>query len=150
VLRDAVIALAREHEFARVLINTGRPSAPTEYADTPLSVPDGEPFEGGPPPGAAAPDGPFEDGFLLARRGEGFLALHFGAGEAPAPETVRGFALEHVAVPAREDTRVLRERYGALDGATYVLRPDSHVAGRTRSAPAATIVERALAAADRR
>ena len=148
VLRDAVLALAREHEHARAWLNTGRPSAPTDYGDTPLSVPDDGVFDGGPAPGAAAPDGPFGDGFLLAGRRDGFLALHFAAGDAPARETVHGFALDHVVVPVRDDTRVLYQRYAAVGGATYVLRPDSHVAGRTRApgrAPAivAAALERA-------
>jgi hypothetical protein len=58
---------------------------------------------------------------------------------------VRGFALDHVVVPKRDDTRVLYERYAAAGGATYVLRPDSHVAGRTRTpGRAAAIVAAAL------
>jgi 3-(3-hydroxy-phenyl)propionate hydroxylase len=143
VLRDAVLALAREHAFARAMLNTGRPSAPTEYADSPLSVPDDGAFDAGPRPGAAAPDAPFAGGHLFSRRREGFLALHFGADPVPARETVGGFALDHVSVGPGE--RTLHERYGASDGATYVLRPDVHVAGRTRSGDAASIVERALA-----
>lgn len=40
VMRDAVIALAREHAFARAFVNTGRLSSPTRYVDSPLnSVP---------------------------------------------------------------------------------------------------------------
>lgn len=153
LFRDAVLALAREHECARAMLNTGRPSAPTRYEHTPLNVPDADAFDGGPPPGAAAPDGPLGDGFLLGQRDDGFLALHFLPPGADEPEpvrferdTVHGFALDHVVVPARRETRVLRERYAAGNGVTYVLRPDSHVAGRTRAAgraAAAAIVARA-------
>ena len=35
--RDAVIALAKKHSFARALVNTGRLSVATHYGDSPLS-----------------------------------------------------------------------------------------------------------------
>ena len=151
--RDAVIALARDHEFARSLVNTGRPSSPTSYSLTPLKLPDSEEFEGGPPPGTAAPDGPLDAGFLLDRRTRGFLAIRFdGDGREPeadvAPGEVEGFSVEHVVVPRTDQTRALYERYDAADGATYVLRPDSHVAGRTHGRSARVgeeIVERLFA-----
>lgn len=38
VMRDAVIALARDHAFARAFVNTGRLSAPTDYVDSPLNT----------------------------------------------------------------------------------------------------------------
>jgi hypothetical protein len=56
---------------------------------------------GGPPAGTAAPDGPFQGGYLLGDRREGFLTLHFADGDAPERESVRGFALDHVIVPMR-------------------------------------------------
>jgi 3-(3-hydroxy-phenyl)propionate hydroxylase len=154
VLRDAVVSLAREHEFARAWVNTGRPSTPTRYRSTPLAVADSEPFGAGPGPGAAAPDGPLDGGFLLDLRGDGFLAVHFRDAEAPTErrEEVRGFSLEHVVVPRRPDTSVLLERWGVHEDQTYVLRPDSHVLGRIRgsSAQAAReLVAQGLDQADR-
>ena len=44
-LRDAVLALAPQAEFARRMVNSGRLSLPTVY-DTPLSTPDAAPFAG--------------------------------------------------------------------------------------------------------
>ena len=47
----------------------------------------------------------------------------------------------------------LFEAYDAAGGATYVLRPDGHVCGRTRSVSAkeaAALVGRAIAASDPR
>jgi 3-(3-hydroxy-phenyl)propionate hydroxylase len=154
VLRDAVIALAREHQFAHQLLNTGRPSTPTTYDGTPLQLPDTDHFDGGPTPGAAAEDGPFDGGFLLDRRTGGFLALHFPGQHAslgPAgPLEIGGFRIGHVVVPQQDDTRVLYDRYRAAGGATYVLRPDSHVAARIRPpsmAAAGTIVARLMQSA---
>jgi 3-(3-hydroxy-phenyl)propionate hydroxylase len=157
VFRDALITLARDHDFARVLLNTGRPSTPTIYDPTSLKVPDAGDFEAGPEAGSAAPDGPLDAGFLLDHRTGGFLAVHFppaGRSVGPAdPGTVRGFPLDHIIVPDRDNTAVLRDRYDADGGATYVLRPDAHVAGRTRKAStvaAAEIVARVLEQADSR
>jgi 3-(3-hydroxy-phenyl)propionate hydroxylase len=154
VLRDAVISLAREHEFARAWVNTGRPSTPTGYRSTPLAVADSEPFGAGPAPGAAAPDGPLDGGFLLDFLGDGFLAVHFGSVEdhTGRRDEVRGFALEHIVVPRGPDTAVLLERWGVHEDQTYVLRPDSHVLGRIRgtSARAAReLVAQGLDQADR-
>ena len=160
IIRDAVLGLAREHAFARGLLNTGRPSTPTAYTATPLLVPDRDPFDAGPEPGTAAADGPFEDGFLLDRRSDGWLAVHFpGAAEplereSPPPAEVRGFRVDHVIVPTGDDSAAaLVDRYGAAGGATYVLRPDSHVAGRLRPASAhgaVALVEKVLDQADPR
>lgn len=161
VLRDAVIELAREHDFARMLLNTGRPSTPTSYAGTPLALADTDPFAAGPAPGEAAPDGPLGDGhFLLDGRGDGFLTVLFPAdAEAEAglggveSGLVRGFAVDTVIVPGTTATETLRERWGARGGAMYVLRPDAHVIGRTRAvtpAAAPAMIERALDLADPR
>ncbi|HSG79777.1 MAG TPA: FAD-dependent oxidoreductase, partial [Acidimicrobiia bacterium] len=40
LFRDAVIDLARRHEWARALVNTGRLSTATTYTDSPLVIPD--------------------------------------------------------------------------------------------------------------
>jgi 3-(3-hydroxy-phenyl)propionate hydroxylase len=119
-------------------------------------VADGEPFEGGPPPGSAAPDAPLGEAFLLDRRGDGFLAVHLPAdgelrGRTPGRDEVRGFPVDHVVVPRGEDTQVLYDRWGARRGATYVLRPDSHVLGRAHTVSAETalaLVARGLDQAD--
>jgi 3-(3-hydroxy-phenyl)propionate hydroxylase len=161
LLRDAVIGLARDHEFARTLVNTGRASSPTCYAGTPLAVDDAEPFDGGPAPGAAAPDGPLGRGFLLDARGDGFLGVHFEperSAAGPEPErggegedrgSVRGFAIEHVDVPSGPGTATLRARWAAEDGATYVIRPDGHVLGRTRRVSTRGVAPMVASALDR-
>ena len=58
--RDAVLALAKRHAFARKLVNSGRLSIPHVYAASPLSTPDapGESFEAAQVPGAPATDAP--------------------------------------------------------------------------------------------
>ncbi len=46
--------LAREHPFARTLVNSGRLSVPATLRDSPLNTPDTDRFAGRMVPGAAA------------------------------------------------------------------------------------------------
>src|SRR6201985_765408 len=56
-LRKAVLSLAKETEFGKRMVNGGRLSVPSIY-DTPLSTADGDPWHGGPAPGASMLDAP--------------------------------------------------------------------------------------------
>src|SRR5690606_30240550 len=58
--RNAVLNLAREHPFARGLVNSGRLSLPTAYADTPLNTPDDDTYACRMAPGAVALDAPVQ------------------------------------------------------------------------------------------
>src|SRR5258708_5931580 len=88
-LRQAVLALAGETEFAKRMINGGRLSTPSVYA-SPLSTPDNEPWIAGPPPGASMKDAPMQardggDIFLteaVKNCGRGFSLLSFANGAA--------------------------------------------------------------------
>ena len=120
--RDAVLHLARTHDFARRIVNSGRLSAPHRYAATPLSTPDREAWTAGPPPGAPAVDAPIAGGWLLNRLGGRPVLALFGAAPDPA---VAGLAV--LRLPA---DGVAAERYGARDGSAYLIRPDQHVAAR--------------------
>ncbi len=120
--RDAVLLLAREHAFARRMVNSGRLSLPHTYANSPLSTPDEEAWVGGPAPGAPCIDAPLTDGFLLNRLGNEPVLLHFGGTAPPALPGVRV-----VTVPA---DGVVATRYAASVGTAYLIRPDQHVAAR--------------------
>src|SRR3981081_3020869 len=67
-LRRAVLALAKETEFGKRMINGGRLSVPSTY-DSPLSTDDTELWRGGPRPGASMADAP------VAGRGGGAQVL---------------------------------------------------------------------------
>ncbi|TQF84806.1 FAD-dependent oxidoreductase [Elioraea sp. Yellowstone] len=134
--RDAVLCLARGHDFARRMVNSGRLSGPHRYAATPLSTLDREAWTAGPPPGAAAVDAPIPDGWLLNRLGGRPVLLLFGAAPDPA---LPGLAALRLPVEG-----VAAERYGARDGAAYLIRPDQHVAARF-AAPAPEALGEALA-----
>ena len=121
MFRDAVLALARDHPFARRLVNSGRLSVPSSYAASALNTPDAEPWSAGPSPGALAPDAPLLDGWLLDRLSRhGFTVLSWGEPGAC------GFPV--VAMP----DGLAASRYDAAPGTTYLIRPDGHVCARWR------------------
>jgi 3-(3-hydroxy-phenyl)propionate hydroxylase len=82
VFRDAVLALARDHPFARTLVNSGRLSTATTLTDSPLNTPDDDRYAGSMVTGAAAADAPIAvDGrrdWFLPHVGGRFVAVHFG------------------------------------------------------------------------
>ncbi len=128
VFRDAVLRLAGKHPFARPLVNSGRLSVPCTYDEFAGFGPDALP--GGPAvtrPGAACPDAPVGNGFLLDHLAGDFMVLALGA-------VADGIASENpkvsiLSVP--EPDAALRARYlGEASGAVYLIRPDQHVVAR--------------------
>ena len=128
-LRNAVLELARTEAFARPLVNSGRLSRPTPYAESPLTTPDDDDFEAGVPPGSPCVDAPLDDGrWLLNALGQGFVLISFGAAvdcELPVLQVDLG--------------TVAAERYGARPGTCYLVRPDQYVAARWHRFDAARV-----------
>lgn len=81
LFRDAVLGLARDHPFARTLVNSGRLSTAATLEDSPLNTPDDGAYAGVMAPGAAAADAPVDEngerGWFLQRIGGRFVAAHF-------------------------------------------------------------------------
>jgi 3-(3-hydroxy-phenyl)propionate hydroxylase len=123
LFRDAVLDLAQRHEWARALVNVGRLSTACCYFDSTLNVPD-EAFDAPQAmPGAAAPDGRLERGFLAEKLQGRFTVVYFGN---------RGPQLDVQTLHVKGN-RALFARYGVpKEGATYVFRPDGHVLARCR------------------
>jgi len=141
--RDAVLALAERHPFARRMINSGRLSTATVLDRSPLNTPDRDPFAPTMRPGSAAADAPVgaqgRESWLLEHLRSGFTGLYFSdddAGSLPVP-VVR---LGRNALEDRDG--LAAKRYDARPGTFYLLRPDQHVAGRWR-----TLDRNAIAAA---
>ena len=141
--RDAALALAGEADFAKRMVNSGRLSSPTTYRDTPLSTPDRDVWAGESRPGAPAPDAPMRDAqggpvwLLNALSGE-CLLLHMAGGAGAPPSHPRA----HTLVIGRDlfdEEGVFARRYDASPGATWLLRPDQHIAARWRQADAEAI-----------
>ncbi|MBS28696.1 MAG: FAD-dependent oxidoreductase [Alphaproteobacteria bacterium] len=134
--RDAVLDLARDHEFARRLVNSGRLSVPARYSDSPLNTPDADTFKDGPPPGAPAIDAPLQsnagDWLIDHLADNAFTLVHFGT-DAPSID-----GLNLVLIDA---TGLASDRYDARPGTCYLFRPDQHVAARWRHFNADAVTE---------
>jgi 3-(3-hydroxy-phenyl)propionate hydroxylase len=154
--RDAVLTLARRHDFARRLVNSGRLSVPRVHAESPLSTADrpGETFAGGMVPGAPAVDAPVSAPgaeWLLDGLQGGFTLLVFGNAATPAEIA----ALLHDRVPCHvlqvggrnddghlavaDSAGLVAQRYDGRPGTCYLFRPDQIVCARWRSFDAAAV-----------
>lgn len=141
--RNAVLSLAKSHEFARPLVNSGRLSTPTPYVESPLNTADEGAWQGLMVPGTCAADAPIkvdgQDAWLLNQLGDGFALLVFGL-EATAVEAGVFTPALIVAGQDFEDSKGLAaQRYDGQGGAVYLIRPDQHVAARWRTFDAETI-----------
>ena len=174
VFRDAVLTLAKQHAFARTLVNSGRLSVPATLHASVLNTPDADAFEGRMVPGAAAADasvlrGDGRPGWLLRSLGAGFTAL-VGDGERfdevaaelrSAAEGITSLRIVRVAPPgtaqiATKHTTLIDSeglvamRYDLRPDTVYLLRPDQHVCARWRKPSLAAVsaaLRRALALA---
>ncbi len=149
LFRDAVLHLARDHAFARRIVNSGRLSVPATLSESPLSTPDADAFAGTVAPGAVLPDAPLtrqgRATWLLRALGPDFTLLVFG----PAPAWAT--ALPHVqvlqiGVDVQDAQGLAAQRLDARPGTAYLLRPDQHVCARWRALEE-TAVRAALARA---
>jgi 3-(3-hydroxy-phenyl)propionate hydroxylase len=155
-LRNAVLQLAREHPFARKLVNSGRLSVPSFYVDSPLNTPLDEPCAGTMEPGAPMDDAPIahagRPGWLLDHAGGRFQLMVYAddpaALDVSALLGLRGDAVpvELLVVSPRPGTEgpggatllhdahgLVARRYDARDGSAFLLRPDQHLAARWRA-----------------
>jgi 3-(3-hydroxy-phenyl)propionate hydroxylase len=134
IFRNAVLDLAGNQEFARPLVNSGRLSVPCVYDCGCLNGPD---LLKGPAlsrPGAACPDAPLGEGFLLDQLGDGFTLLTINT-EAPDSLEASGIIAKRLALVSADDSSgALAARYlGEASQAVYLLRPDQHVVARWHS-----------------
>ncbi|MCT4557266.1 MAG: FAD-dependent oxidoreductase [Pelagimonas sp.] len=129
--RNAVLALAKDHAFARPLVNSGRLSVPCTYDGLSLNGPDA--LEGGPERtrvGSPCPDAPLGDGFVLSQLGNGFRILTLNA-DAPDKISEDGITATRLALSGDQISDLLAERFlGDAQSAVYLIRPDQHVAAR--------------------
>jgi 3-(3-hydroxy-phenyl)propionate hydroxylase len=135
--RRAVLALAKETEFGKRMVNGGRLSVPSVY-ESPLSTRDCDSWRGGPVPGTSMPDAPITwpsgepayltDAFIKA--GTRFTLLEFCNGAAiEVPENVGVIRIGSEGGWS-DLSGLARTRYGAEPGTAYLLRPDGYVAAR--------------------
>lgn len=154
-MRQAVLRLAKETEFAKRMVNGGRLSTPSVY-ESPLSTPDTDAWAAGPRPGAHMIDAPLTtasgkpiyltEAFIEQGEG-GFVLLQAGlnGGDHSGCRTIS----VGEKAPLRDSSGLFAKRYDAPEGTTYLLRPDGYVAARFRK-PTAAAVEAAMARASGR
>lgn len=122
LFREAVLDLAAEAPFARVMVNSGRLSVPCILDGSALNGADADALPALARPGASLPDAPLNAGWLLNQLSAGFTLLFVNC----SAQTVAG--AESLSITADQ---TIRDRLlGAANSAVYLIRPDQHVAAR--------------------
>jgi 3-(3-hydroxy-phenyl)propionate hydroxylase len=153
LFRAAVLELAREHPFARRMVNSGRLSVPTTLRHSPLNTPDcDDDFSGPQVPGAVLPDAPVvcdgQPGWLLRTLGPDFTLLVFGTAPAWARSLpqVRVLQIGTDMHDVQDTQGLVTQRLDARPGTMVLVRPDQHICARWRG-PSEAQVRQALARA---
>ena len=142
-----MLSLAKEHPFARRLVNSGRLSLPSTYHASSLNTADSESFDSVMCPGAPACDAPIrlasgEQDWFVQLLGDKFSVVVFAndyqtienlpdatVWQVLAPKSGSQVSHERVII---DYEGLLAKRYDASPGTTYLFRPDQHVAARWR------------------
>lgn len=127
LFRDAVLALAEDHAFARPMVNSGRLSTPCVYDGSVLNGPDALDGPDITRPGSACVDAPTGKGFLLDRLGSSFCLLGLNL-DVPDRQEIGGLPVIGLMPDVSDE---MAARYlGKAAQAVYLIRPDQHVAAR--------------------
>jgi len=150
VFRDAVLELARDFEFARRFVNSGRLSVACILDESGLNTRDMDSFDSKLVPGSPGVDAPVtvngEESWFLKSIGNEFTAVYFAHDGEKAPRGAAG--LEEDSIPVRtvvisrhneagagaliDHKGLLRQRLDGRPGTCYLFRPDQHLAARWR------------------
>ncbi len=154
-MRQAILRLAKEADFAKRMVNGGRLSTPSVY-DTPLSTNDVDQWDAGPCPGAH-----MVDATLITAGGQSiYLTEAFKSANGRFVLLQSGDAADLGVLgchcirigsdsPLLDSSGLFGKRYEASNGAAYLLRPDGYVAARFRK-PTSLAVQAAMSRATAR
>ena len=165
VFRDETLRLAKEHTFARTIVNSGRLSMPCRYEGSVLNTPDNDVFTSELSAGCVPKDAPVtrngQSGWLIDFLGNEFVLMIKVAdsndqvlidnlkllnqhqdlsilliSELPLPEAFSGFGTQLI------DTKsLIAERYDLTHGNAYLFRPDQIISGRWKQLSTTTIID---------
>jgi 3-(3-hydroxy-phenyl)propionate hydroxylase len=166
LFRDAVLQLAKQHPFARTLVNSGRLSVPATLSGSSLNTASAGSVQCTMVPGAPVVDAPVRladgsQGWLLRQLSQGFTAVvavspEHGVAAAELRRAAEGVAPLKVLTVAGDASvkadlvdvdGLVFERYGLRPGGVVLVRPDHHVCARWDALDLAALraaMERAL------
>ncbi len=159
VLRDQTLSLAAKYPFAQSLVNSGRLSVPANLTVSELSTGDEAVFDCAIQPGSPAQDAPLnvngQGGWFLNELKDEFTAVAYEPNGLNLPPRID---VDGISVAVKtigqgrtlcEGDGALRGRYDLTPGATYLFRPDQHVAARWRGWPGERLEQSVRRAAGR-
>ena len=146
IFRDAALELARDFEFARRFVNSGRLSVACIHDDSKLNTADGHSFNSQLVPGSPGIDAPLtvngEKSWFLKLIGNEFTGVYFAKdGESAPPGAPE---LEKDSIPVKtivitpgnwelaDHKGLLRHRLDGQPGSYHLFRPDQHLVARWR------------------
>ena len=157
VFRDAVLGLAKDCNFARRMVNSGRLSLPSVLLDSPLNSADVDVFAGAMVPGAPCSDAPLRRGaqrdWFLNALGTQFAGVLFLSEDQVrygldsevmrdlpallrpifiAPPGMPGTVLDAGVQVLEDSDGLIAQRFDARPGTFYLIRLDQHVCARWR------------------
>lgn len=145
MFRNQTLDLAKEHPFARQLVNSGRLSKPYKYLSSNLITPDAEVWEGNVQPGCAFSDVQLEKNgetlHLIDQLSNDFTVIVYGDTTIDPSRLLEGLNIKVIHISEKASTPntyidthlYFKDRYAVDSNSWYVIRPDHYIAARGKS-----------------